>query len=366
MQPFRPRELASDDQAINSIAERVLYTTIITDKLPLLFRNIASASGRRRLAHTRRLLIEYSPSLQTTSPSYKTLLKSGGEAWARVGQNLGGIKVKIAKQCIEENGQLQSALEWVAMDMGMVGRVFPKLEAVATASIYGKEDNRWRIYQNHLTESREAMAYFASSDCIMRFFMFVNALPSLRQLCVRNPNGPFSVPQNTHATQAPPVNYDRTIHYSADLDEVYVPWGKPIRWTSDAPSNMPWQFVGESLAQEIDRIQNIRRDKAAYDPRWQDPRNGLDVEIYCSTAGALEVAKAGEEEIVLQRHPGWSPLPDFKARRMPVEEQRKLAAGFGNNVQTESREDFGEQDRIRWFASPDMPVCVACGSGPPA
>jgi hypothetical protein len=77
---LRARELVADDQAINLIAERVL--------------------------------IEYSPSIHTASPSYKTLLQSGGEAWARVGQNIRGIKVKIAKKCIRENGQLQSALEW--------------------------------------------------------------------------------------------------------------------------------------------------------------------------------------------------------------------------------------------------------------
>lgn len=178
-------------------------------------------------------------------PAYDLLLEmDGGGLWRECGSSTERRKRLSVKQSEAEIGELRASLAWVTESQGIVGSVFPLVETVAIASIRGPQGSHWKDTEDaritKAAKSTDMREDNHENECAESFHYFLNHLPSLRSLYVREVNAPLTITVLVNGgTPLHPITYTRTLHFAADIRGARLPHGSSVIWSSDVPTTVP-------------------------------------------------------------------------------------------------------------------------------
>lgn len=177
------------NQLWQSISEKLLYRSIVTDDLPLLLADVGQSYRQRQLGLTRHLYVEYC--VKGRGPTYEDLIGKGGELWPAVG--LWGVELEAAQR--EECRPEVAAMEQVLTKLVKVGAntVFKRLLSLAVSSIYGDVYNK--IFRGQPETEYNRVLSFGGAinlNSARAFRLFIQA-SNLRHLCIRDQRGKSSI-----------------------------------------------------------------------------------------------------------------------------------------------------------------------------
>ncbi|KAI9631886.1 uncharacterized protein MKK02DRAFT_30873 [Dioszegia hungarica] len=337
-------------KTFHSIAAPLLYTHIFTDNLPLLLET--NLGGRRlNLRHTRSLRVEYRE-VHKDEPwlisAYEDLLKEGWTEWSeRTDEEL---EEDIMRQCDAEVEHLRYCFYFL-QERTTARFVFPRLRTVAISSIYGVQDHWQRWREARMEEGEESRLYHNAQA----LNTFCNHL-DLDAFCVRDLAGPLaSLGRDRWTWSSLPCV--RTLHYDDDADDLYLSYGGRVRWACDAPEDTDWESFTKTTIFQTEKAVNARKKEMGLCTISSE--GAANLEIYCSPS-------IPSEEMYEDGPPVGSDPPRYTAKaEQALTFWRDNMASVGAELQEIYREKSGVLDRIRWYPSPETPICLACGSGPP-
>lgn len=313
-----------------------------------MLRSISDPAMRRRFSVTKSLHIEYRE--RTANPTYKQIFAYGDIAWGvldqpsaaqeKNGSFLQSCGVELKNLC----GTLRSILQ-----IGTLA-IFPRLTTITVSSAYGVEAGTWGQYE--MKYGKDA-GEDTLGDCSDLFDKFLSS-SAVQHLCIRNQQGPLCIgPLPDCGLNHASFPYSRTLHFNARPPLLPLPDRLPIRWVSDIKSDQNWSDILVRLGTAVACAREIRKFQGS--PR---PAN---VDIYGSTSVRLPATiapKPGSYNLN-------SCIDSSYSTALTIDAQRKIAKQAGAALQTFLRETSGVKDIVRFHPSADIPICVACGSGPP-
>ena len=237
---------------------------------------------------------------------------------------------------------------------------FPHLRTVAVASIYGFPDNYWQRWQKVQREggaNPEKMQHWA--ETLNTFCSYLD----LEAFCIRDLAGPLAslviLGWTVGWPSVQPFPCLRTLHYEFDILSLYGQFGGKLRWACDLPSSEPRNLDNDTLAQTQTILKNQMTLQKGGFRRNRGPEEALDLEVYCSSA-------IPPDELYEEGPPVGSAPPQYKAEAaLDLADCRGQLSQYAQAVQRKCREISKLPDKVRWYPSPETPVCLACGSGPP-
>lgn len=188
------------------------------------------------------------------------------------GRSRDKIDLSVLWDCSAELGTLLWALE-LFNKYGMA-ELFPKLETVSIASIYGKENDRWVDFVNLRHKKDQELERFGA--CGTAFITFLMS-GSLQHVCSRNSSGPLSIEPHYYLPAIP--TYTLSLHQSLIIDLLPCPLGSPVRWVSDNPMTRDLATVFTEVGKSTSELIGDRGQSSS-----SDLGRPVDLSIYCSTA----------------------------------------------------------------------------------
>ncbi|KAI9639210.1 uncharacterized protein MKK02DRAFT_39501 [Dioszegia hungarica] len=339
----------------------ILYRVVLTDNFPLLIMGMSKkvTTLQSPLFYTKNLYIEYRG--KALEPTYLQYLTHPDLTHA-YGVNESGKVLMRRASCVREVKAWMDTLAWFQMPGSSMARILPKLETLAISSIYGKLHGRmWNEY--------ESLAALSTNDGST--IHEVLASSNIRHLCVADTYGPLSLPTPAHL---PKVlgNFTQCLHFGGgdifNPSETYpqdllsLPLGRPVRWVSQYPSTADlFGLIGYMTGIIKHAVSDRRLAGAPHHPRSRS----VDLEIYCSSARMRSAVFPKEAWAELGTP--ITPRPPAQPYFVVSDPEQKGAVQQNLDLLLEAlRAQGGKYDSVKWFISPETPICLACGCGPPA
>lgn len=335
-------------QLFASLCEPLLYSRIYTDQLPLLLHEARRPAMYRRFAKTKSLYIEYCPKGLDTS--YQKLVETG-KGWLKVGMDAKQVEKVEMEECETEAQAILAVLSPISR-MG-VGRIFPRLETIAVASVYGREPDLWHRY----AYGRETVT--AGMYGMVQFNTFI-AAGKLRHVGLRNSEGPLSISPILNESERDPmsINFGLTCHFSAAVHQLVIVCGRPMVWACDAPTTTPWVDVLGALGKQVLSTASSRQESRERHGFCPDT---ADIDLYCSTA----TYPSQTDNPIARQWASQLTGGGSKETALTVAEQRRMTDKMSQAITKTFKEESRLADSIRCHPSVDTPICPACGMGPP-
>lgn len=166
--------------------------------------------------------------------------------------------------------------------------------------------------------------------------------------------------------------FSQTIHFGIDIGFPYLRYGAKSRWCSDISPLEDSKPFNDHLHDVFEEIAKLRTSYVEQRGKFKDT---AELDLYYST-GYYEMT-AGLSSFPLGKTTVSNPAGSrgrigsatnglgHQGTRLSTDRQKKVVEVLAEQLQRELRDSSGLRDIIRGHHISDMPICEACGSGPP-